>query len=101
MRPILMNMWLVAALLAVLGVVPLPGTVLAGNSTVTTEQQWDRIQHRQQLVQERFGKLLQKARVQRAVIMAWQKNAQLQQAKQRRQSASKAGKQQIAEATPR
>ncbi len=101
MRPILMNAWLVAALMALLGVVPLHETVLAGNSIGTTEQQWERIQQRQQLLRERFDKLLQQARVQRELIMAWHRKARLQQEKQGNQVASKKGKQNVAVATSR
>ncbi len=101
MKAILMNGWLVAALIALLGGVPLRETVFAGNLIVTAEQQWERTQHRQQLIWERFDKPLLQARAQREVIMAWQKNARLQQAKQRSQFASKRGKQQVAAAVSR
>lgn len=101
MRPILMNIWLVAAFMLLHGVVPLPQMVFAGNSTVITEQQWERIQQKQELLRERFEKLLQQSRVQRELIMAWQRKARLQQEKQGNQVASKKGKQNVAVAASR
>ena len=75
MRPAWMNVWLVAALMLLLGVVPLPQMVFAGNSTVITEQQWERVQQKQQLIRERFEPLLQLARAQRELMMTWHKKA--------------------------
>jgi hypothetical protein len=95
MRPAWMNVWLVAALMILLGVAPLPQMVFAGNSTVITEQQWERVQRKQQLIRERFDKIMQQARVQHALMMAWHKRARLQQAKQKSQSASNRGKGQV------
>ncbi|MGO9567932.1 MAG: hypothetical protein ACLP5H_10360 [Desulfomonilaceae bacterium] len=96
-----MNVWLVAALMLLLGVVPLPQMVFGGNSTVITEQQWERTQQKQQLIRERFEKLLQQARDQRGLIMAWHRKARLQQVKQKSQFASKLGKQPVAVAASR
>jgi hypothetical protein len=101
MRPAWMNLWLVAALMLLLGVVPLPQNVFAGNSTVITEQQWERVQQKQQLIRERFDKLLQQARAQRELMMAWHKKARLHQAKQKSQSASKQGTAQVVVAVSR
>ncbi len=101
MRPTWMNVWLVTALMLLLGVVPLPQIVFAGNSTVIPEQQWERVQQKQQLIRERFDKLLQQARAQRELMMAWHKKARLQQAKQKSQSASKRGTTQVAVAVSR
>lgn len=95
MRPAWMNVWLVAALMLLLGVVPLPQMVFGGNSTVITEHQWERVQQKQQLIRERFDKLLQQARAQRELMMAWHKKVRLQQAIQKSQSASKRGTAQV------
>ena len=92
---------MVAALMALLGPNLCPQIVFAGNSTVITEEQWERVQRKQQLIRERFDKLLQQARAQRELMMAWHKKARLQQAKQKSQSASKKGKAQIAVAVSR
>jgi hypothetical protein len=97
MRPAWMNVWVVAALMLLLGVVPIPQIVFAGNSTVITEQQWEQ----QQLIRERFEKLLQQARVERQLMMAWHKRARLQQAKQKGESVSKRGTGQVAVAVSR
>ena len=96
-----MNVWLVAALMLLLGVGPLPQMVFAGNSTEITEQQWERMQRKQQLSQERFDKLLQQARAQRELMMAWHKKTRLQQVKQNSLSASKRGTARVAVAVSR
>jgi hypothetical protein len=101
MRPILMKLWLVAALMILLGVVPLPQTVFGGNSIVIAEQQSERGQQKQQFIRGRFEKILQQAHVQHDLIMAWQRKARLQQAKQRSQTASKRGKQPVTMAASR
>jgi hypothetical protein len=97
MRSAWMNVWVIAALMLLLGVVPLPQIVLAGNSTVITEQQWEQ----QQLIRERFDKLLQRAQAQRELMLAWNKKARLQQAKQKSQSASRRGTAQFTVAVSR
>jgi hypothetical protein len=101
MRPILTRASVVAALILLLGGVPLPETVLAGNPPEITAQQWERTQQKQQLIRERFDKLLQQARAQQRLIMAWQKKARLQQAQQKSQFASKRDRQNIAVAASR
>jgi hypothetical protein len=97
MRPAWMNVGFVAALILLLGVVPLPQIVFAGNSTVITEQQWEQ----QQLILERFDKLLQRAQAQSELMRAWHKKARLQQAKQKGESVSKRGTGQVAVAVSR
>ncbi len=89
MRPIMINAWIIATAMLFSGVVLMPQKVFAGNSTVITEQQWGRMQRKQQLSQERFERLLQQERAQRELMMAWHKKARLQQAKQKSRSASK------------
>jgi len=101
MKPAWVNIWLVAALMLLLSVVPLQKIVFAGNSTVITEQQWEPVQQKQQLILERFDKLLEQARVQRELMMAWHKKTRLQQVKQNSLSASKRGKAQVAVAASR
>jgi hypothetical protein len=96
MRPACMNVMLAATFMLLLGVVPLTQIVFAGNSTVITEQQWERVQQKQQLIRERFDRILNQARAQRELMTAWHKKARLQQAKQKSQSASKKGKGQVA-----
>jgi len=101
MRPAWMNGWLVAALMLLLGVVSLPQIVFAGNSTVITEQEWNRVQQKQQIIRDRFDKLLKQAQAQRELMMAWHKKARLQQTKQKSQTASKRVRAQVAVAASR
>ena len=101
MSPGWMNVWLVATLMLLLAVVPLPQIVFEGNSAVTTGGQWERGQQKQQLMRVRFDNLLQQAQAQRKLMMAWHKRASLQQARQKSRSASKKGKTQVAVATSR
>jgi hypothetical protein len=101
MRPVLIKTALVAALMVSLSAVSLPQTTWAGNPPIVTAQQWERAQRKQLLIRERFDKLLQKARAQQRIIMAWQKKAQLRQAKHKSQVASQAPKRNIAMAASR
>jgi hypothetical protein len=96
MRPVLINTALITALMVSLSVVSLPQTVWAGDQPIVTAQQWERAQRKQLLMNERFDKLLQKARAQQRLIMAWQKKAQLRQAKQKSQVALQQPKRNIA-----
>jgi hypothetical protein len=101
MRPILTKTALFAALMVTLSVASLPQIVWAGNPLIMTEQQWEQTQRKQLLMRERFDKLLQQARAQQRLIMAWQKKARMQQAKHASQLASKRPKQNVAMAESR
>jgi hypothetical protein len=101
MKPAWVNGWLVASLMLLLSDVPLPQIGLAGTSTAFTEQQWEPVQKKQQLIRERFDRLLEQARSQRELMMAWHKKTRLQQVKQNSLSASKRGKAQVAVAASR
>jgi hypothetical protein len=75
--------------------------VWAGNSPIIAPQQSLQTLQKQQLIRERFDKLLQQARAQQRLITAWQKKVRLQQTNQKSQIASKRGGQNVAVAASR
>lgn len=97
MRPMATAL-VIAALTALLGGVP--ELISAGNPPMFTAPQWDRAQQQQQLIRTRFNKLLQQARAQQRLIMAWQKKERMQ-AKHKSQVESKAPRQSISMAASR
>ncbi|MGB6067436.1 MAG: hypothetical protein WBG50_21740 [Desulfomonilaceae bacterium] len=101
MRALLICVRFFTALILLLGITALPQQAFAGKAAVPTQQQWERTQRRALFLRGQYDKLLQQARRQRALILAWQRKTRLAQERQRRLYASKQRKRHIVVAASR